>query len=777
MANYKTAYGSKDRIDQAIKSGAIPPGTIILTDDTAEILFYDLEGKLQLYEEKYKFDCKEDVEEWIQKYPDECKGRIVSIHEDDKCNAYIINHDGSLTPIGSESGYNCISGGKAFRVIGVADNGDGTGVYTLNTVEGLEVDMQCYAQLAEARGDLETITAIDVDKKEITVSNYNPNAKLHSASPDPENFYENNYLLILGHPELGDIEVGFNANAEGEECIAHDVDSHSGGYASESFGKYSLAFGVRALSGYCAFALGYNVAALAVDSFAIGTGSKVTGYSAFGGGVNTLVSGMLAFGFGHNARAIKDYSIALGRYAWAYSKDQFVTGRYNFVDYNDKYAVLIGNGKSEIERSNAFMLDWEGNGYYAGDVYANSSNGEKVEENRLITKKELDDALKNINVESTWKSVQDIVRSGYGPTIYPVGTQFTVHHEEYGDLVFDVVAHNYLKKFLGFDKDGNAVVDENAPTMTLLSHNLIGTWSYEFDSAEKSETVVTISNNPVEITETIKVGTKCRYDYRGIATPDAEEVGKYFVSKIEIPKGKYAVIDDAGTLRLYENEDLTGSYLNLNVFAENIGEYNPGMSNYSDIITEYRFIGCGLISESNINVARSQSGSNNYKESGIRQFLNSKEEKGKWWSAQTKYDNPPSYANTKNGFLYGIDSDFLEIVGTVNLPCSGNGKYEQSADTLNAYTLQDKFYLPSIKEITGHTQGSSIDDGSTRLPYYQGASAVDMIKYDNNLSPSWWMLRTPHANYVNVKHINDTGNAASRLAKDKSAFTPMCTIV
>ena len=55
---------------------------------------------------------------------------------------------------------------------------------------------------------------------------------------------------------------------------------------------------------------------------------------------------------------------------------------------------------------------------------------------------------------------------------YPIGTQFTVSHTKYGNLLFDVIAHNH-------HKNPN---DENAPTMTLLMHNII--YTRPFDAAE-----------------------------------------------------------------------------------------------------------------------------------------------------------------------------------------------------------------------------------------------------------------------------------------------------
>lgn len=47
---------------------------------------------------------------------------------------------------------------------------------------------------------------------------------------------------------------------------------------------------------------------------------------------------------------------------------QQVSGRYNVEDTHSQYAAIVGNGESDIARSNAYTLDWDGNASYAGYV-------------------------------------------------------------------------------------------------------------------------------------------------------------------------------------------------------------------------------------------------------------------------------------------------------------------------------------------------------------------------------------------------------------------------
>lgn len=97
MANYKVAYGPKDYMGTAIQMGIIPPGCIILTEDSEEMFFYDLSRNLVEYKKKDQFDSYEEATEWIEK--NDCSGQIISVHEGDKCTPYIVGYDGSISRI------------------------------------------------------------------------------------------------------------------------------------------------------------------------------------------------------------------------------------------------------------------------------------------------------------------------------------------------------------------------------------------------------------------------------------------------------------------------------------------------------------------------------------------------------------------------------------------------------------------------------------------------------------------------------------------------------
>ncbi len=98
-------------------------------------------------------------------------------------------------------------------------------------------------------------------------------------------------------------------------------------------------------------------------------------------------------------------------------------------------------------------------------------------------------------------------------------------------------------------------------------------------------------------------------------------------------------------------------------------------------------------------------GSNRWKESCLRQWLNSDAASGGWWAAQNAYDRPYSDHTARDGFLYGMDADFLAVIGTVMKRTVKNneigGGYED---------LTEKIFLPSRSEVFVTAKNRPIGD-------------------------------------------------------------------
>ena len=445
---------------------------------------------------------------------------------------------------------------------------------------------------------------------------------------------------------------------------------------------------------------------------------------------------------------------------------------------------------------------------------------------------------------STWADIQKAVRAGLAPELFPVGSQLLVHHDQYGDHLYDVVAHNYLK----------SVHDENAPTMTLLCHDVIK--SVEFDNREAF----------YYADEELPAGM-CLF-YLGSKYGSWGTGYYYFKLTQAIPKGGQLAISGQSSDALtscrvvsYANRTTTTA-----IESVTIGEGDP---RNGGIETTY----LGTFGMELNDVSRVAEGSNNYKESAIRQFLNSSSAAGSVWSPQTKYDRPPLEVASLAGFMKGLDDDFLSIVGEVVVPCAANNIYE-SPDSTTAkgekYTVSDKFYPVSQREILsaegisnvipagiytvkngfttsftmsqplnfsadGHDfisfelaapgvhyfevgawdgistpyplgagsqiiisedqevkeqfaewfaanmtpsiDKSAVKDDSALLPYYEGATDADRIKYRDGNVTGWTTRSASSLSANKLLFVTTEGNMSDIIAISATTYAPACTIV
>lgn len=177
---------------------------------------------------------------------------------------------------------------------------------------------------------------------------------------------------------------------------------------------------------------------------------------------------------------------------------------------------------------------------------------------------------------------------------------------------------------------------------------------------------------------------------------------------------------------------------------------------------------------------RKSYGSNNWAESGIRQWLNSAGNPGTWWTAKTDYDVQPTYATSTAGFMKGFDADFLATVGEVSKITAKN----TVTDGGGSDTSTEKFFLLSMTEIYGGLN-NNISEGVV-YPYYSDNSSLtaagtgadtNRIKYRNGTAQYWW-LRSPNPSYSsNVRGVTTTGNVDSSGAIHSYGVAPACCII
>lgn len=123
-------------------------------------------------------------------------------------------------------------------------------------------------------------------------------------------------------------------------------------------------------------------------------GSMANGRGAHAEGGYTFALADSAHAEGWHTMANANSSHAEGDNTIASSANQHVQGKYNIIDSNNTYLDIVGNGTAHDARSNAYTLDWSGNGVYAGKVTVGAAPTENMD---VATKQYVDTAIGNIN--------------------------------------------------------------------------------------------------------------------------------------------------------------------------------------------------------------------------------------------------------------------------------------------------------------------------------------------------------------------------------------------
>lgn len=174
-------------------------------------------------------------------------------------------------------------------------------------------------------------------------------------------------------------------------------------------------------------------------------------------------------------------------------------------------------------------------------------------------------------------------------------------------------------------------------------------------------------------------------------------------------------------------------------------------------------------------------GSNIWRDSNIRQWLNSDAEAGNWWEAQTDYDVAPAYASTHAGFMRGLDEDFLSVIGAVYKDTKITSPNESGVTT-----TVDKFFLLSATEINGGiNQGVAEGTAYGFYVLYSDLSSATMgadtnrIKYSDGVAVTWGQ-RSPYYNGANgaynIRSVTKIGGGVQHGANASIGLAPACCI-
>lgn len=160
--------------------------------------------------------------------------------------------------------------------------------------------------------------------------------------------------VAIASPAVNEINNSWTENAARRQNASIGQRSHTEGINNVAKGAYSHA------EGY------YNEAS-GESSHTEGDRNTASGASSHAEGSNTISSGTYSHAEGRGTRAQRAY--------------QHVCGEYNILDTTGTattmgtYVEIVGNGTSTEARSNARTLDWDGTGWFAGDVTCDAVQG------------------------------------------------------------------------------------------------------------------------------------------------------------------------------------------------------------------------------------------------------------------------------------------------------------------------------------------------------------------------------------------------------------------
>lgn len=370
--------------------------------------------------------------------------------------------------------------------------------------------------------------------------------------------------------------------------------------------------------------------------------------------------------------------------------------------------------------------------------------------------------------EGSWAWIAQIVRSGEAQNYWKVGDILPVQHAVYGEIDFQVA---------GFDLH-NPVDSKKLNTMTLLAKTVVekmmfdnkeNTYGITSDKYFDSQALLNVFISGSETSTLFLKDTDGAW-YSGSGSY------KLFIKNNRWELWKCTVGSHAGTSIVDYSNALTASPVGVawnggtSVFA---GKTYYVLSGKQYITTEV-VDGASVVSntyyEKMYDTYRPGRGYNSWKESAVRQWLNSDKVAGEWWSPQNIWDVAPPNAATLDGFLAGIlDYGFIQALCPVVIPSLRN--HFASGGGID-YT-NDLIFLPSRTEIFGSANDGVLE--GEQLTLYKGASTADRNKKDKTGADALWWTRSVQGNTTAVTRIR-AGNLTNASPADALWLAPMCVI-
>lgn len=371
-------------------------------------------------------------------------------------------------------------------------------------------------------------------------------------------------------------------------------------------------------------------------------------------------------------------------------------------------------------------------------------------------------------VNTNWHDIREVVRKGKAQQFYPLGT---VLYDDFDSTntnrtAYEVVAYNHFN-------DSSLSAQGYVDSMTLCEKYV--RYGVAVDATEAL----------MAVTTELPAGT-----YRfTIPNYDATYGGNktyYFVLNNSVPVGGQLVLNwpyqaVPRTITTYASATATTSIESYGTSASPLPEWVEGTSPEAIDLGTVTLSATATTNTYGIfnHIHRARYGSNNYAQSGIRQYMNATTTN--WWTPQTIFDRRHGL-NSSTGILGTLNTDFVNVLATPSITNIANNTFEyQSLNgdtfTLNTeYTINtDKLFLLSHSEVNL----SASPTLGTVLDYYIDADNTKRIKYDrtNNSTARYWWFRTPSPTGASgVRGCYSSGALNYNGAYNGSGCVPACII-
>lgn len=353
---------------------------------------------------------------------------------------------------------------------------------------------------------------------------------------------------------------------------------------------------------------------------------------------------------------------------------------------------------------------------------------------------------------TSWEDIDNMVDLGIAKKQIKIGDQFTCNRDN-DEITWDVIGHNC-----------DTLTDPqfaNRDNMTLCMHDVYT--SIQFGAGQA---FYVTDEGLAAGTYNILISSQPWY---------TADQGKYaqFTLTQALPAGGQMVFTHAQNVTMFGTTFSTysGPTSTTAIETPTITEGSNGI-NLGTLTT---------LEQTSINSShRIFCGSNNYKNSAIRQWLNSNAAAGSVWQPMTKFDRPPSWASTANGFMYGLDEDFIKSIKKTHIKVARNTLFEGGGYD----EMDDYFFLLSKPQVYGGTTVTSVNEGNI-YPYFENYSDLNAagtgvdknrIKTRNNNAQVWW-LRSPIVSYgSSVWDVSAAGYVSYGSAAYSGGVAAACTI-